>query len=313
MSERAVRHDLNQLWVLAALGQTRHVEQAAQLLGITQPGVSNALKRMRERFGDPLFVRTGRGMEPTPRGRQLVQSAQEILKQYEQRMLDSARFDPATTDTELRLAMSDIGEMVFLPRILEHLRVHAPRATVRAMNLRPSALAQALEEGSVDLAVGYFPDVKGANYFQQRLFSHGFACLVRADHPIVGKKLTRAAFMSLGHAVVQAEGRSQEVFEEYLRKQGIERRVVLNMPHFMSLPLVIAKSDLIVTVPLAVGTSFAQLAPLKLLAPPFELPRFDLKQHWHRLFHKDPRNVWMRSVIAALFNESQDEWRDIDL
>ena len=99
MSE-AVRHDLNLLWVLAALGQTRHVERAAQLLGMTQPGVSNALKRLRAHFGDPLFVRTGRGMEPTPRGLQLVQSAQDILKDYEQRMLGPASFDPATTDTE---------------------------------------------------------------------------------------------------------------------------------------------------------------------------------------------------------------------
>jgi DNA-binding transcriptional LysR family regulator len=200
--------------------------------------------------------------------------------------------------------------MVFLPRLLEYLGVRAPPASVRAVNLRPDALARALEEGSVDLAVGYFPDVKGGNYFQQRLFSHGFVCLARADHPVVGKQLTRAGFLSLEHAVVQAEGRSQEVFEQYLRKHRIERRVVLNVPHFMSIPLVIAKSDLIATVPLAVGTSFAKFTPLKLVKPPFELPRFDLKQHWHRRFHKDARNVWLRSVIASLFNESQDEWRE---
>ena len=132
---------------------------------------------------------------------------------------------------------------------------------------------------------------------------------MRADHPIVGKKLTRTAFLSLDHAVVQAEGHSEEVFEEYLRAHGIERRVVLNVPHFMSIPLVIAKSDLIVTVPLAVGTSFAKLTPLKLVSPPFQLPRFDLKQHWHGLFHKDPRNVWLGAMIASLFNESREEWR----
>jgi DNA-binding transcriptional LysR family regulator len=112
---------------------------------------------------------------------------------------------------------------------------------------------------------------------------------------------------------VQAEGRSQEVFEQYLRKHGIERRVVLHVPHFMSIPLVIAKSDLIVTVPLAVGASFAQFTGLKLLRPPFSLPSFELKQHWHRRFHKDARNTWARGMIASLFNERQDEWRAVKL
>lgn len=306
-----MKQDLNQLWVLAALGRTRHVEQAAQQLGMTQPGVSNALKRMRQQFNDPLFVRTGRGMEPTPRGLQLIATAREILKQYEQQMLGSVEFDPATTDTELRFAMSDIGEMVFLPRILEHLRVNAPHASVRAVNLSPEALAQALEEGGADIALGYFPDFKGANFFQQRLFSHSFVCLLRSNHPSVGSTLSRAQFLSLDHAVVRAEGRSQEVLEAYLQEQGIERRVVLNVPHFMSIPPVIAKSDLIVTVPLAVGTSFAELAPLKLLKPPFNLPRFELRQHWHRRFHQEPRNIWIRSMIAKLFSESQDEWANL--
>lgn len=308
-----LKQDLNQLRVLAALGQTHRLERAAQLLDMTQPGVSNALKRLRDQYGDPLFVRSARGMVPTPRGQQLIEAANDILNLYEQRMLGSASFDAATSETEFRFAMSDIGEMVFLPRILEHLRVHAPRATVRIRNLTPSALASGLEDGSTDLAVGYFPDFKGGSFFQQRLFPHGFVCLVRADHPSVGKVLTKSTFLSLGHAVVQAEGRSQEIFEQYLRKHKIERRVVLHVPHFMSIPLVIARSDLIVTVPLAVGFAFTQFTGLRLLRPPFTLPRFELKQHWHRRFHKDARNSWARAMIASLFNEEQDEWKGVNV
>jgi len=304
-----MRDDLNHLWVLAALGQTRRVEHAAQLLGMTQPGVSNALRRLRQHFGDPLLVRTGRGMEPTPRGQQLIDAAQTLVAEYQARVVAASPFDPATSATECRFAMSDIGEMVFLPRILEYLRLHAPRTSVRSVNLAPRALAEALEDGGADLAVGYFPDVKGGSYFQQRLFSHGFVCLVRADHPKVGSRLTRADFLALGHAVVQAEGRSQEVFEEYLRKLGVQRRVVLHVPHFMSIPLVIAKSDLVVTVPLAVGVAFARLTPVKLVRPPFALPRFDLKQHWHRRYHKDARNIWLRAMMMTLFNEDRGEWR----
>jgi DNA-binding transcriptional LysR family regulator len=297
-----MRDDLNQLWVLAALGKTKRVEHAAQLLDMTQPGVSNALRRLRQRFGDPLLVRTRQGMEPTPRGQQLLDAARTLVEEYEARMIAASPFDPATSTTEFRLALSDVGEMAFLPGILGYLRLHAPRTSVRSVNLRPRALAEALEDGQVDLAVGYFPDVKGTGYFQQRLFSSGFTCLVRADHPKVGSTFTRADFLALGHAVVQAEGRSQEVFEEYLRKQGIQRRVVLHIPHCMSIPPVIAKSDLVVTVPRAVGVAFEGLAPLRLLRPPFALPRIPLKQHWHRRFHKDARNVWLRTMMMTLFN-----------
>jgi DNA-binding transcriptional LysR family regulator len=302
VTAQPVRDDLNQLWVLAALGKTKRVEHAAQLLGMTQPGVSNALRRLRQRFGDPLLVRTRRGMEPTPRGQQLIDAAQTLVEEYEARVIAASPFDPATSVTEFRVALSDIGEMAFLPRILDYLRLHAPRTSVRSVNLRPRALAEALEDGEVDLAIGYFPDVKGNGYFQQRLFSSGFVCLVRGDHPKVGSTLTRADFLTLGHAVVQAEGRSQEMFEEYLRKHGIQRRVVLHVPHFMSIPLVIAKSDLVVTVPRALGSAFASLSPLKLVKPPFALPQFPLKQHWHRRFHKDARNIWLRAMIMTLFN-----------
>jgi DNA-binding transcriptional LysR family regulator len=298
------RDDLNQLWVLAALGKTRRVEHAAQLLGMTQPGVSNALRRLRQRFGDPLLVRTPQGMEATPRGQQLIDTAKMLVDEYQARVVAASPFDPATSATEFRLALSDVGEMAFLPAILEYLRVHAPRTCVRSVNLRPRALAEALEGGEVDLAIGYFPDLKGGGYFQQRLFSSGFTCLVRADHPKVGDTLTRADFLTLRHAAVEATGRSQEVLEEYLRKLGIERRIALHVPHFMSIPVVIAQSDLVATVPRAVGSAFVRLSPLRLVKPPFALPRFALKQHWHRRFHKDARSMWLRTLIMTLFNRN---------
>jgi len=155
--------------------------------------------------------------------------------------------------------------------------------------------------------LGYFPDLKGTQFFQQRLFSHGFVCLKRANHSLTDKRLTERQFLELGHAVVLAEGRSQEVFEQHLRRKGVQRKIVLQVPPFMSIPHVIAKSDLIVTVPLAVGTAFAAWADLKLVAPPFDSPRFDLKQHWHRRANRDSRNHWLRSQLFGLFNERPNE------
>jgi len=306
-----MRQDLNLIRVLVAVAENRRTAAAARVLGMTQPGISNALRRLRAEYGDSLFVRTAQGMQPTPRAVPLIVAGREILDLYHHKMLGHADFTPRATRTEFSFAMSDVGEMVLLPRILEHFRLHAPHAAVRTVTLPPAALAHGLEEGQIDLAVGYFPDLKGSSFFQQKLFSHSFVCLVRNDHPQVGRQITRKQFLELRHASVHAPGRSQEIFEQYLRRRRITRQVVLHVPHFMSIPYVIAKSDLIVTVPLAVGKAFAAGGRLKLLNPPFDIPKVDLKQHWHRRVQKDSRNRWLRAQIALLFNDATDEWEGV--
>jgi DNA-binding transcriptional LysR family regulator len=302
--------DLNLLRILISLADSHYVSLAAARLGMTQPGVSNALRRMRLEYGDPLFIRTAAGMQPTPRAAQLISSARVILDLYDREFSGTAVFSPAATSQEIKLAMSDIGEMVFLPRIVAQLQALAPRATIRAVSLPHAHLQSAMRNGAIDLAIGYFPDLKGSQFFQKRLFSHSFVCLVRSDHPCAAAPLTKRVFAQLNHAVVQAEGRSQEVFERYLHGIGLRRRTALHVPHFMSIPYVIAKSDLIVTVPLAVGAAFAERGDIKMLHPAFAVPRFALKQHWHRRVHQDVRNQWLRSTIAAIFTSRSDVWRN---
>jgi DNA-binding transcriptional LysR family regulator len=171
-------------------------------------------------------------------------------------------------------------------------------------------LEQGLERGDIDLAIGYFPDLKRGNIFQKRLVTHTYVCLLRADHPIRGEELTLKQFLALNHAVVRSESRGQEVFENFLTKKRIHRRVVLRTPHFMSVPMVVARSDLVVTVPHPLGMYFASLAAnLKIVKPGIAIPRIDLKQYWHRRFHQDPKNRWLRGLVAELFNDETDEWR----
>ncbi len=307
-----MKHDLNLIRVLVAIADTRRVASAAALLDMTQPGVSNALRRLRQSFGDVLFVRTATGMKATPLAIPLINAGREILTVHATKMLKTPQFDCATTDTEFRFAMSDVGEMVFLPKIRLSCHHEAPHASLRSVSLSPDALEEALEDGTVDLAVGYFPDLRSSNFFQQKLFSHSFVCLVRSGNPMVGKRLTASQFLEMEHAVVHAESRSQEMFERFLLRKGIERRVALRVSHYTSIPFIIANSDLIVTVPLAVGVSFAAIARLRLLKSPFEVPRFDLKQHWHRRVHQDSRSQWLRTQVATLFRGASREWREPD-
>jgi len=301
--------DLNLIPYLVALEDMRNVSRAAERLGVSQPRVSTALGRLREYFNDPLFVRTSRGMEPTPRALALIPAAREALARIEKGMLESQDFDPATSTHTFSLALSDVGEIVFLPRLLQLFAKRAPHANLRSVSLPPAHVERGLESGDIDLAVGYFPDLSGNNFFQQRLFTHRFICLMRSDHPLAGTPLTLEQFIGLGHAVVRAEGRSQEVLEQYLEKKRIRRRAVLETPHFMSLPFILARTDLIATVPHAIGFAYvSEHASITLVEPPLPLPRFDLRQHWHRKFHNDPRAGWLRSVVAELFNDAKDEW-----
>ena len=141
--------------------------------------------------------------------------------------------------------------------------------------------------------------------------THHFVCLLRADPPIKARTLSLKQFLSLEHAVVYGTGRSFEIFERFLQQKKITRRVVLQTPHFMSVPTIVAQSDLIVTVPHAVG-SFVTSAQMniRLAQPPLRVPPIDLKQHWHRKFHDDAKVKWLRGLVATLFTDESDEWRD---
>ena len=301
--------DLNLLRVVVALYDAGSVGRAAQALGMSQPAMSAALARLRKSFGEPLFVRTARGMSPTARAHALAAGARDVLARVADDVLSETSFDPATTATTFTLALSDVGEMVFLPKILERLQLMAPGAALRSVSLPPAQLERSLESGEADLAVGYFPDLKTSAFFQQRLFTHRFVCLLRADHPIRGHKLTLDQFLSLGHAVVRAEGRSQEIFENYLERRKIARRIVLLTPHFMSIPTVIGKSDLVVTLPHVIGQFFSRTgANVKVVEPPLAIPRIELRQHWHRNAQHEPRHKWLRRLVADLFNDGSDEW-----
>lgn len=231
--------DLNLLRVLTAIDDKRSVSAAAIKLERSQPSVSAALARLREFFGDPLFVRSGNRMQPTPRAVEIMGSVREVLSRIGSEIVAAPTYDPAASRQPIVLALSDVGEVVFLPTILPELRRLAPQTCLRSVSLPAEDIANGLETGSIDLALGHFPDLKRHNFFQQTLFSDTFTCLMRADHPMRSAKLTLRQFLELEHAVVRAESRTEEVIERFLVRRRIKRRVVLTTPHFASVPPII--------------------------------------------------------------------------
>ncbi len=294
--------DLNLLPIAFALYDELSVSRAARVLGMSQPAVSMALRRLRETFNDPLFVRVPSGIAPTPRAHALVRSARPMVEQLRNALLEEETFDPRRSTRPFTVALSDVGELAFLPRLLELAMTKAPQTSIRSVFPSPAQLANDLDRGEVDLAIGYYPALESKNFRQRRLNTQQFAALIRADHPQRAAKLSMATFASVGHAVVQPEGRSQEVFERFLTAKKIRRNATVVTANFLSIPLLVAQSDLISVVPRPIATYFAGLSPgLAVADLPFELTGFDLKQHWHRRFDNDPRHKWWRDQLGALF------------
>jgi DNA-binding transcriptional LysR family regulator len=302
--------DLNLLYILVALDERRSVSGAAQKLHRSQPGVSVALGKLREFFGDPLFVRSGRGMQPTPRATALIESARSVLSWIGSDIVAEAAFDPGTSDGAVTLVLSDVGEVILLPTLLKHLRELMPKTMVRSVTLPASEVGAQLESGEVDLAIGYFPDLKQRNFYQQTLYSDTFASLIRSGHRVRADKLSIQQYLALEHAVVHVESRSQEVIEKFLARRQLRRQIVLETPHFASAPIIVSQSDLIVTIPEPLARYFSSVAAgVRVVQLPFDPPRIAIKQFWHRKFHHDERSRWLRALVYRLFQRSPQQIR----
>src|SRR6266852_2081152 len=220
--------DLNLLRVFDAVLREHGVTPAAAGLGLTQPAVSNALARLRGVFGDPLFVRTPTGMDATPFARELAEPVRQALALLEAALAHGPGFDPASATRAFRFYMSDLGQIEFLPPLIERVQRAAPGVRLEAAALDVEALADALATGALDLAVGFLPGL-GPPVRRRALFREPYLCLMRADHPI--KALTKRKFQEASHALVTYRG-GHRVVEEALERAGLARRIALCLPHF---------------------------------------------------------------------------------
>lgn len=293
--------DLNLLRVFDAVLRERRVTAAAARLGLTQPAVSNALARLRQLFGDALFVRTPGGMDATPFARELAESVQQALALLESALARGVGFDPATSGRAFRFYMSDLGQIEFLPPLVERVRRLAPGVHLEAVAMEPEDIGGALAAGGLDLAVGFLPGL-GAPLQRKALFRDRYVCLMRADHPVIGRRLTRKRFLQASHALVMYRG-GHRVIEEALKRAGVARQIALRVPHFTVVPMVLERTDLILTLPSRVARVYERSGRFKSLPPPVAIPPAEVAIHWHERFDGDPGNRWLRELMAELFAE----------
>jgi DNA-binding transcriptional LysR family regulator len=294
--------DLNLLRAFDAIASAGSVTVAGANIGLSQPAMSNALARLRELFGDPLFVRTPRGMRPTPFAQQLAQPVRDALRLIQGALQQHAGFDPRSSGNTFRLSMTDIGEMVFLPGLLARVKRDAPGVKIEVARIPIKDVHAALEAGEIDLAVGFLPGLT-TGVLRQPLFREHYVCMMRAGHPLAGAKISVKQFREAAHVLVSYAGTGHQVIEETFVKEGLTERIAARVPDFLVVPMILDRTDLIVTVPSRVAAVFAQLGNVKVLKLPVNIPSFEVRLHWHRRFHQDPANRWLREAMTELYAE----------
>ncbi len=292
--------DLDWLGVFVEVFKTQSVSRAAQRLGLEQASASIALGKLRRHFNDALFTRTSLGMAPTPRAQAIYPDLAEALARIDRARGGRETFSPLQAQHVFRLCMTDISEIVLLPRLINHLQQTAPGLVVEAEKIAPDSRRR-LESGEVDLAVGFTPDLE-AGFYQQALFTQDFVCLASIDHPRVRARLSQRAFLAEGHIVVSTAGTGHAIVDKVLAKHKLARRVVLRVPSFLGVARIVAQTEFLVIVPRLLGQTLATQERVQLLQPPVPLPSYKVKQHWHARFHADASSMWLRQTMFDLFS-----------
>lgn len=297
--------DLNLLVVFHHLLIHKRVSAIAPLLGMSQPAVSSALGRLRVHLGDELFLRTQGGMTPTPYALQLAEPVAMALEGLQQALNVRAAFDPLTSTRSFTMAMTDVGEMYFLPVLVDALSKAAPGVTVQVVSVTQASLKDDMASGRIDLAMGLLPQLQ-AGFFQQALFRQRYICLMRRSHPLAAKhQLTLASFTQAEHVRILAAGTGHGRVDVALEKQKLRRQIRLTVPHYVALGDVLSHSNLIATVP----ERFADrtLEPFGLVKRDLPIPLAEsaIHQFWHSRLHRDPGHQWLRQLTWGLFGDGR--------
>jgi DNA-binding transcriptional LysR family regulator len=299
--------DLNLLVAFEALMEERNVTRAARRVGLSQPAMSNALTRLRRTLDDPLLVRTPGGMTPTPAAQALMEAVRPALSQLRAALEEKPAFNAAASRRAFHILTSDYAEIILLAPLVGKLRQQAGGISVRAH--RPANVFQppsriALSD-SFDLAIGFFPDALSldASVMSEFLFEEDNVCIASAHHPSIKSRISIRQYAAARHAAVFYKSEGPGVIDTVLAQKGLTRELAVLAPHFASVPFIVARSDLIATVPRRLAARFSKALKLQILPMPFTLPPFRLSMLWHERVDSDPAHAWLRGLVVETVNE----------
>ena len=297
--------DLNLLVALDALLAERSVTQAARRLGLTQSALSHVLARLRLLLDDPLLIKTPRAMVPTALALELEAPLRSALAELERTLRRRPRFDPATSRRQFTIASADYAMLVLIPRLMRHITAVAPLVSLTVQPTTTDSPHE-LPTGQLDLILGAVPpevpDVLG-----RRLLDERFVCLVRREHPSVRATLTLEQYVALPHVLISPMGRGVSWVDPVLERLGQRRHIALRIPHFLVAPLIVAQTDMILTVAARVAQALGTALPVREVVPPIAIPGFTVSMYWHAQRSDDPGHKWLRDLLAAVAVEVMQE------
>lgn len=294
--------DLNLLRVFLAIWDLRSLTAAGDRLGLTQPAVSHALRRLRGLFDDPLFQRTPGGMVPTDAAFRLYPPLAQAFQIINDAMQQLAQFDPATAQRVFRISMSDMSEFYFLPPLVAMLDREARGIRIEVANVPVESVSAAMRAGEIDLALGYVPGLD-AGCVSQTLFVDEHVCVVRAGHPLRKTRPSREDLATLRYVYASTNATGHRMVEQWLDDLELKRDVVLRLPHFVVAPEIVMNTDLAVIFPKSIAQRFNRGKAFRILPLPFSLPPIEIKVHSHTQFASDPGIAWLRASLHAMFHQ----------
>ena len=296
--------DLNLLYVFEALWRDRSVTIAAESLDVTQGAVSSALKRMRDEYGDKLFMLAGRRMEPTAMATSIAPSLLEALNAIRKTTGVQTSFDAAESTRSFTIRTRDVGEVVVLPNLFARMEGVAPRVKINVMFAPIEETVHGLSTGRMDVALGYLPALE-RNIHKKVLFKQRYLCVMRSDHPLAHAELTLKRFLSQQHLLVEYAGSGHVLLERALIEAGAKDRIRVRMPQYLAAPHLVLRSDLIWTCPESLVAELRKHFPLTVKPLPLPMGNFDVALYWHDRFHKDPANQWFRQQVIDCVHDIQ--------
>ncbi|GLC94445.1 LysR family transcriptional regulator [Cupriavidus sp. TA19] len=297
-----MRYDLNLLPVFLALMEERSVTRAAERLGMTQPALSNALGRLRDMLQDPLFIRERYGMQPTEKAEALAPGIAAAVARLDELVLGQQGFNPEKADRLFTLAPNSYVEFVLVPGIVARLRERAPGIRLRLVPFGADLAETGVTSGATAMVLGRIIDPPD-NLVVQPVMEDGLACVLRADHPQVNKRISKKQYEQLKHVNVLPPGRLRAGLFQVLQRHGLRREVAISVTHFLAIPEIIAATDYCATLPGLICRHLARDARLKILAAPVDLGTFPVEMAWHVRYRHDPAHQWLRDLVVEVARE----------
>jgi DNA-binding transcriptional LysR family regulator len=292
-----MRYDLNLLPVFMALMEERSVTRAAERLGMTQPALSNALKRLRSMLHDPLFIRERYGMKPTQMAEDLAPAIGAALAGIDDLVLGQQAFAPREATRLFTIAPNSYVEFVLVPAIVSHLREQATGIKLRLIPFGNDIVETGAMSGTTDVVLGRIVDPPD-NMVVQHLLEDGLACVVRADHPEVLDSISKQQYERLKHVNVVPPGRMRAGLFQALEQKRLRRDVAVSVTHFLAVPEIIAVTDYCATLPRLICRTLGRDPRLKVLPAPVDLGKFPVDMAWHVRYRHDPAHRWFRALIG---------------